>query len=400
MSTELTIIKKENAEMIVSLAPQAYTENQVSHDRCLSAGRTLLETIEKEGMNDALDQKTAEYIARSRKTVNKMNEKRAPVTKLFDEIRTAFTKMENEVDPTKKDSIPAILQQCRNKYAAKKQAEAETRRREEVQRQQMELARSKYRTDCEEDYRQSFNRTLNTAINEITAINTSITLENIDEKSKLISSFPVCLQESWFSAMPSSVIMPTNVPHQELMDIREQVKLSLKPKFMEQYQFEMESTRDTYLDMLPSKRRELENMAKANAEEAARIKAEIAARESEEARKKEEERKRKEDEEARKKEFEKQSVNVGELFGMAQASTPIYQPKMQVRKKLVPLNIEAFMPILSMWWTGEGCTLTVPELTKIFTKQISYCEKCANDKNNPVLIESKHISYEDDVKAK
>ena len=44
--------------------------------------------------------------------------------------------------------------------------------------------------------------------------------------------------------------------------------------------------------------------------------------------------------------------------------------------------------------------MTVEELTKVFKKQITYCEKLANSKTNPVLIKSELISYEDDVRAK
>ena len=58
------------------------------------------------------------------------------------------------------------------------------------------------------------------------------------------------------------------------------------------------------------------------------------------------------------------------------------------------------MPVLSMWWTEEGCKMTVEELTKMFKKQITYCEKRANDKQNSVLIADESVSYEEEVKAK
>ena len=136
MSNEIAIIKRENVELIVSNAPTAYNENQVSHQRCLDAGNQLLDTIHQQGMNDQLDQQAALFIEKARKTVSKMNDKRAPVTKLFDEIRRQFTTMENEVDPSKKDSVPYQLQQLRNEFAAKKRAEEERRRRAAIIEQQ------------------------------------------------------------------------------------------------------------------------------------------------------------------------------------------------------------------------------------------------------------------------
>lgn len=105
MSTEVAIIKRENVELIASTAPQAYSENQVSRQRCLAAGNTLLATIQQQGMNDELDQQAASFIEKARKTVKKMYDKRSPLTKMFDEIRTNFTSMESDVDPTKSRTL-------------------------------------------------------------------------------------------------------------------------------------------------------------------------------------------------------------------------------------------------------------------------------------------------------
>jgi transcriptional regulator len=59
----------------------------------------------RHGVSDQRDQQAAQFIEKARKTVSKMNDKRAPVTKLFDEIRRQFTIMENEVDPSKNGGI-------------------------------------------------------------------------------------------------------------------------------------------------------------------------------------------------------------------------------------------------------------------------------------------------------
>ena len=88
---------------------------------------------------------------------------------------------------------------------------------------------------------------------------------------------------------------------------------------------------------------------------------------------------------------------MGSLFDQASVSAPTYQPKTSVKKRLVPLNVEAFPEIFSLWWMREGCQLSVDELTKMFKKQITFCEKCAKDGE---FIQSEHIYYEDEVKAK
>lgn len=397
MANEVAIIKKENVDMIVQSAPQSYNENQVSHDRCIQAGQTLLDAISQSGMNDYFDQKAAAFIEKARKTVKKMNEKRSPVTKLFDEIRTQFTSMESEVDPTKKDTIPYKLQQFRNSYAAKKREAENARKAEEMRKQMVEQARTKYLADVEDAYRNNFNAILNNSINQLTALNNAVTLDNYDQLAEEIKNFCVFMPETF---QPLSVIMPTCIDITELRLLADETLKGLLPKFREQYRFEMESNRDTLIDMLPSKKKELERLAKANAEEKKRIEADMKAREAENARKAEEERRRKAEEERKQAELARQNTEMTFLFDASASGVTAYNPKTSVKKKLVPLNPEAFMPILSMWWTQEGCALSVDELSKIFKKQLTFCEKLANKSSDAIYIESEHICYENEVKAK
>lgn len=169
MLTELAIIKQENIQTIVSAAPQSYNDNKLSCERCISAGQSILNAITTNGgMTDELDKEAALFIEKARKTVKKMNEKRSPVTKLFDDIRREFTVIENAIDPTKVDTIPYKLQQYRNQYAAKKRAEEEKRRQEEYKRQQAEQARVKLRQDIEGDFKAQFQTHLNQSINWLT----------------------------------------------------------------------------------------------------------------------------------------------------------------------------------------------------------------------------------------
>ena len=86
-----------------------------------------------------------------------MNERRSPVTKLFDQVRSEFTMLENTIDPTKKDTVPYRITQYRNTYAAKKREEEERRRQAELAAQELIKAKESYRAAVEEDYRRSFN---------------------------------------------------------------------------------------------------------------------------------------------------------------------------------------------------------------------------------------------------
>lgn len=398
MSSELAIIKQENIQTIVSAAPQSYSDNKLSCERCISAGQSILNTITASGgMTDELDKEAALFIEKARKTVKKMNEKRSPVTKLFDDIRREFTVIENAIDPTKADTIPYKLQQYRNQYAAKKRAEEEKRRQEEYKRQQAEQARVKLRQDIEGDFKTQFQTYLNQSINWLTAKDSSVTLENYNTVYSEVKNFSASLPADWLQNLHTLIRIPGNVSVDELRQIETDTKERLGKQFTEQYTAEIQDNKDFILDRLPSKKANLERIAQADAADAARAKAEMEERQRKEAKEREAERKRREEEEKQKAEMARQQAEMSGLFAK-QASMQSYQPKVKVTQKIELLNPEGIMPILSMWWSKEGCTLSVEELSKLFKKQITFCEKLANKDN--VYIENESVQYIDDVKAK
>lgn len=398
MSSELAIIKQENIQTIVSAAPQSYSDNKLSCERCISAGQSILNTITASGgMTDELDKEAALFIEKARKTVKKMNEKRSPVTKLFDDIRREFTVIENAIDPTKADTIPYKLQQYRNQYAAKKRAEEEKRRQEEYKRQQAEQSRVKLRQDIEGDFKTQFQTYLNQSINWLTAKDSSVTLENYNTVYSEVKNFSVSLPAGWLQNLHTLIRIPGNVSVDELRQIETDTKERLGKQFTEQYTAEIQDNKDFILDRLPSKKANLERIAQADAADAARAKAEMEERQRKEAQEREAERKRREEEEKQKAEMARQQAEMSGLFA-EQASMQNYQPKVKVTQKIELLNPEGIMPILSMWWSKEGCTLSVEELSKLFKKQITFCEKLAN--KDSVYIENESVQYIDDVKAK
>ena len=177
-TTDLTIVRKENVQMIAQSAPQIYQDNTLSCQRCNDYGKRLLAQVKEQGMNDELDMQCAAYITKARNTVKKMNANRAAITKLFDQIRSEFTGMENAIDPAKADTVPFQIQQARNAYAARKRAEEERRRREELLRQQREQAFHRYKQEVEDDYKRSFNTYTAQSINALTDLNANVTLDN------------------------------------------------------------------------------------------------------------------------------------------------------------------------------------------------------------------------------
>lgn len=402
MNTEIAIIQQENVAIIAQKAPEAFVGNQQSHDRCIQFGKNILSKIlQAGGMNDELDKEAAEFIDRAKKTVRKMNENRSPVTKLFDEVRAVFTTMENDVDPTKKGSVPEQLQKMRNDYAAKKRAEAEAKRQEQERIQRIEAAKKKFYLDVENEFRQKFNSYLNNAFNYLNQLNASVTLQNYDEVYKQITRFNTSMSNvDKKSIFTSSVFRPLDIDNSTISSIINEVAYNLLPQFEEQYKFEMQTNCESILDMFPSKKRELEKIAQSGAEEAARRKFEMERHEAEEAKRREEERIRKENEEQERMKLQAKQSEMSALFDQSSAAMPVYQPKTQVKKKVVVNDTRGFLDLLNFWWLHEGCTLSVEELSKKFKPQITFCEKLANDKSDQKMLQSQYISYVDDVKAK
>ena len=132
---------RENIALVVQQAPQAYISNRDSASKCTAAGQSLIDEIERTGMTPQLDQQAAAYIEKTRRTIKIMNERRAPLTKLFDAIRAEHTALENAINPSTSDSPAARLQQMRNDYAARLRQQEIARQQAEAARQQAEARR-------------------------------------------------------------------------------------------------------------------------------------------------------------------------------------------------------------------------------------------------------------------
>ncbi len=392
--SDAIIVRQENIATIVQAGPQSYQANALSCQRCTEAGQQLLNEIERNGMSDELDRRLASYIEKTKKTVKAMNERRAPVTKLFDQVRSEFTVLENSIDPTKKDTVPFRIAQYRNAYAAKRREEEERRRQEELAAQELIRAKESYRIAVEEDYRRSFNSLVTRSINRLTKLSAEVTLDSYSAVHDTLVGYQSSLPADW--CPPSAVRLPYNLSPDETKAIRNETFSKLLPQFEEQFAFEVDDYRREILDKLPSKKIELERIAKADADEAERLKVETARREAEEAIRKEQERQKADAEAKQKAELDKSNIEMAGLFDMAKAEQ-VYTPKTKVSKKIKVNDPAAFLGIVSLWWQREGCTMSVDELAKIFKKQLTFCEKLAT--KDEIFVESSGLEYYDDIKA-
>lgn len=404
MENQALVIRQQDIDLIGTSLPEAYAQGVQSHDKCLSVGQQLLAEVQQVGMNDEIDQKIAKYINASKATVKKVNDLRSPATKLFDQFKKVFTTMEADIDPTKAGSIPNQLQQVRNQYAAKKLEEENRRRQEEARRQQHDRDLQQYRADCEEELRRAFSLYLNNNVNRITEVFGKVTLENFTDSERVIKNYPTELPDAWDQMLTSLVRLPVTCTREELEEARAAVRTSLMVQFKENYRKGIEEARDDYGLRLPSKKKELETIAKHeadNAAEAERLKAEMKAREEAEAAAREAELRTKEEEERKAKEAQDAMSEMGGLFDEAKSSVAAYQPKTSVKKKINLLEKEGILPIIGLWVKDAMADpkVTIDDIAKEFKKQITYAEKLANNAS-PVFIQNEFVEYVDEVKAK
>lgn len=398
MSTEL--IKVEEFTSLMKSAPDALGKNQKSIANCNSAGQAILDTIQGEGMTDELDAKAAEYLKKVNVTITNMKSRRAPVTQLFDRIRSIFTTDEKAIDPKDKSTIPGKIVAERDRYAALKREE-ERRKQQEMQRQaNIEKEKGAYRLAIEQAINTHTSSYFAEQQKNLSHIWESITLATFELKEKSIRGWSTLYPREHFDTFNQD-ITTYYLDAQTKANIKAEILSNKYSAFSQQYKFDMEDLRQSFIDRLSSKKQELieeEELRKKDAEAAAKAEAERKQREEEERKQRELEIQQKEHEQQQKAESSIQSAQMNSLFATAAASVTTRTSKAKVTERIKILHPAGFLEIYQMWWINEGQNLTIEELEKIHKKMISFCEKKANS-DDEMKIKSKYIRYEEEVKA-
>ena len=398
MSTEL--IKVEEFTSLMKSAPDALGKNQKSIANCNSAGQAILDTIQGEGMTDELDAKAAEYLKKVNVTITNMKNRRAPVTQLFDRIRSIFTTDEKAIDPKDKSTIPGKIAAERDKYAALKREE-ERRKQQEMQRQaNIEKEKGTYRLAIEQAINTHMSSYFAEQQKNLSHIWESITLATFELKEKSIRGWSTLYPREHFDTFNQD-ITTYYLDAQTKANIKAEILSNKYSAFSQQYKFDMEDLRQSFIDRLSSKKQELieeEELRKKDAEAAAKAETERKQREEEERKQRELEIQQKEHEQQQKAESSIQSAQMNSLFATAAASVTTRTSKAKVTERIKILHPAGFLEVYQMWWINEGQNLTIEELEKIHKKMISFCEKKANS-DDEMKIKSKYIRYEEEVKA-
>ncbi len=395
------LIKVEEFTSIIQTAPDSLNRNQTSVEKSNQAGQCLLDTIQGAGgLNDALDTEVAKYLDKIRVTKAKMEERRKPLTQLFDQIRRTFTTLESNIDLKDGMTIPGKLSFMRDQYAAKKFAEEKKRKEESLRKANIDNEKVSYKNALELELNRYYNAYFNSQSGDLASAWESITFDNYDIKAKLIRGWSLVYPIEHFNQFRKEL----TTYYLDAMTkgaIKAEAFSGKYESFSQQYRFDMEDLRQSFIDRLSSKFKELqenEELRKTNAK---------AAEQAEKERKDREEKERQQRELEAKQKEEKQKIDslaaaqVGQMNSLFDASAATLAPapiKAKVTEKIKVLNPAGILEIYQMWWLNEGQSLPIEELEKIHKKMITFCEKKANKED--AHIKSQYVIYEEDVKAK
>lgn len=429
-NTELQLVQQQANNITRQIATlKSDTENAVqanrkSYEACVQAGESLLSDISASGMNDALDEKAAEFIKKAKLTEKAMTEKRKGVTQVFDIVRKGFTMMESLISAKNTDSVVYKIQEKRNEYAAYKLEQQRKAEQERLRQERIKEAKIKLKTDTISTLNNLLTSNSSTAINVLNSTFSLLTLDNKDEVKKRIAEFSDVLDlgHLFVNNKPS---YSSEIEENDAKDIMNGAYKEISASLLASYKQTVTATRDELLMKFDSKIAELIEIKKAEEErkrkeeEVRRIKdeeerkrkeAEIAALEAErkakeeavrkadEAAKEEQQRKLAAEQEKRNAENAAQHATAQAQSLFAQTSVSASKQKVKVTKRLVITDNNAWLDIIQQWWTIEGSSMSPDKLASKLEFMRKACEKHAN--NEEEYIVSPYIKYEDEVTAK
>jgi TolA-binding protein len=394
MSTELQTIDVSGMQNIFLQAPAILETNVSSKEKAFAAGLALLENADKVGMSDKLDEQMSMFVGRAKKTVEAMNERRKPFTQLITAVQKQFTGLEKEVSDVVKQ-----VQDRRDAYATEK-IEAQ-RERERIEQARLEKERNaiQMRKDIETKISNSFIADLTTAKRLLFDKFNATTVEGVDGVHQEIESFsedysytPPVLDEKQTFRLSGSTFTgrEINATTAETVD-------KLLDDFKENYKTEISALKRELIDKLPSKVNELQELAKADAENRARLEREAAEREAAESERLERERREAADRAAAEAELRATAETVNAI---AESEISLEtKPEVKEGYEIEVKKTGGWLLITQFWYEREGKTLDNAKIAKYtFERMKRFCEAYAL--KNEEKIVSPLIEYKPIYKAK
>lgn len=392
------LIKFEEVSSTLMQAGDILAKNSILSLSAQKAAQFLLDTVEAEGMTDELDAKINEWQVKAKQALVKNNERRTPITQLLTRISREFTALENPLDSSKPDSLFSQLQKHRNSFAAQKEKERKAKEAEILRKQNVEKERIQITADVENQIRSIYSDKLLQFRTGVTEILSSMTLENYAEKAEKIKGIAVDYPRDKFNEITPNVF-PAYLDSVELERIIIATRVKLYDELSANFRENMEVDKQAAIDELPSKKKELERLAKASAAEAEQIKAQQAERERLAKAKLKLEQEEAEKQAKAKIEAEKAMNNAQTLFDTTAQIAEINDTA-KVKKSYVieVADVAGWGYVFMLYYEKVGINMNIEDLGKKTLNQMKKeIEKIAN--KNGEMLDHPSIRYVEDVKA-
>lgn len=392
--TTVPAINIDSFKDIVSKAPDVLTMNQNSLKNATSAGSKLFGLIEEDGMSDFYDEELAKYISKVKDAEKNMNERRKPFTQLVDHFKKMFTQAEADLK-----SLRDQAQSLRDGYATKKMNE----QRERERLAQLKLDQGKEAIELRKQVeifitaqvQKHLSETKERMYNQLEGS----TLETIEQSRKIIANAIVGYSKEEFDALTYH-FTPLYLSNDDVSRIISEVKTDdLFHTLNSDHQDQLNAYKREMIDKIPSKKIELEEMAKAGEAEAERLRLEAEKRKADEA-----DRIAKEAEEARRKAEAdaniKATAETTNAMVSAQAEINFEEaPKVKAGYEITLNNTAAYIMLAQFWFEKEGKAWTADKVEKMtFARIKKFCEEHAAKTEEK--IESPFVKYNEIFKAK
>lgn len=381
-------------QTVIGQAPTVLETNKTSVAKALAAGNQLIVLVQTDGMSDLMDAQLFSYQSKVKVTVKTMNENRKGFTQLVDKLKKEFTSLESALDP-----IVDQIQTMRNAYATKKINEQKEIERKALAQKQKDMEAIELRRQAEVSLSGMFQQYLTRQLSGMVAMFEEYTLENIDSASVGINAIKEDFSHDVYDRFTVPFFASYMTNDEALAEIATVKTEDLFNSFSAQFKTAVSAEKRSMLDKLPSKKQELFEISKANAEQKLKLEEDAKKRKEEEAQRIKDNELKAQQEAAAKAAVTASGENANAMVSAQAVIGFAEAPKVKESYKIQVTNNAAYLMIAQFWFEKQGKNETQEKIErKTFAQMKAFCEDYALKHEEKIT--SPFIVYNEVIKAK
>lgn len=389
---------EDDIKTIVSSASQALQKNTSQSTTALNALIAFVNKWKDIALSAEAAQEAVGLLKKVRGTKDDMNNRRTSFTKLLDGMISSFTTLENKIDPKKSAEVTAV-QKLLDDYNTNLLRQQQLKEQEE----QKKLAIAQEKIDLKAELVIALgNHYLNFVALQrqmLMDLYNELTLDNFERQSALLKQFNIIYPYSHLQEFKFQTKRSWSLDDES----KKEIWLSVKQGKHEEYQRSFRSTIEADIqqlsDKLPAKKKELEEIAKADTAKKERLLKEQQEREEENKKKLAAEAEQKQQESINTATTNKAVEEVNTLFDHNANAEVVEAPTGSIRKvcDIKLKNNAGWLAILAFYMQNEG-TASKADLSK---KTFDSCKTFAEKKylKDGIKIENPLLDYDESVKT-